>query len=176
MSATSKSIAPAPLVIVAGLAKETRAIGRENGLLWHVPDDLKRFKQLTLGHPVIFGRKTFESILDILGKPLPNRTNIVVSRNPEYSYPGVTVVPSLTDAIAAAQIEDPTEIHIGGGEQLYRQALPYTSRLHLTFFHDDKEGDAFFPDFTEDFVETERHGLREHNGLTYEWVDYERRD
>ncbi len=166
----------APIVIVAGMAKDSRAIGRENGLLWHVPDDMKRFKQLTLGHPVILGRKTFESILDILGKPLPNRTNIVVSRQPGYSHPGVTVVDSLEVAIAEAQKEDPGEIHIGGGEELYRQALPHTSRLHLTFFHDEKDGDTFFPDFTEDFVETERHGLREHNGLTYEWVDYERRD
>ncbi len=163
-----------PVVIVAGMANNSRVIGRENGLLWHVPADMKRFKSLTLGHPVIMGRKTFESIVEILGKPLPGRTNIVVTRNPAYQYEGVVVVDSLTAALEAAARESPREIHIGGGEEMYRQSLPYVDRLHLTLFYDDKAGDTFFPAFEQDFVEIKRSELQEHNGLHFAWVDYER--
>lgn len=136
---------------------------------------MKRFKELTLGCPVIMGRKTFESIVEILGRPLPGRTNIVVSRNPDYQFAGVTVCPSLEAGLGAAAALAPKEIHIGGGAELYRQALPYVDRLYLTFFYEDKPGDTFFPDFTADFVEVQRHGPREHNGLRYEWVDYVRK-
>lgn len=164
-----------PVVIVAALGKTTRAIGRDNKLLWHVPDDLKRFKELTLGHPVIMGRKTFESILEILGRPFPGRTNIVVTRQKDYAPEGVLVARSLEEAFALAEAEQPREIHIGGGAELYRQALPYTDRLHLTIFDDDQEGDTHFPEFTDGFVETKREGPFVHNGLTYEWINYERR-
>ena len=164
-----------PVVIVAGMAKETRAIGKENGLLWHVPADMKRFKELSMGHPVIMGRKTFESIVEILGGPLPGRTNIVVTRNADYQHEGAATVTSLEAAFAAALKESPTEIHIGGGEELYKQALPYVDRLHLTFFHDEKEGDTFFPDFTEAFVVTKEHPVQVHEGLEFQWVDYERK-
>ena len=91
-----------PVAIVAGLSATTRAIGRENGLLWHVPDDMKRFKTLTLGKPVIMGRKTFESIVAILGKPLPGRTNIVITRNLEYFYPGAITATNLEEAFEIA--------------------------------------------------------------------------
>jgi dihydrofolate reductase len=167
----------APVVIVAGMEKNSRAIGKENGLLWHVPEDMKRFKRLTLGHPVILGRKTFESILEILGKPLPGRTNIVVTRNLDYlrSEENVRVARSLEDAFRIAEQESPSEIHIGGGEELYKQALPYVSRLHLTFFDDqDVVGDTFFPPFSDDFKVTEVHPPAVHNNLTYQWIDYER--
>lgn len=163
-----------PVVIVAGIGKDTRVIGKNNQLLWHVSDDLKRFKSLTMGHPVIMGRKTFESILEILGKPFPGRTSIVVTRNPEYSYEGVKVATSFDDALALAAEENPEEIHVGGGEEIYKLALPYTDKLFITYFDSDVEGDAFFPDFTEEFHEVVRHGIREDNGLSYEWVDYER--
>lgn len=169
-----KTNAQIPLIIVAGMSKQTHAIGKKNGLLWHVPNDMKRFKSLTLGHPVIMGRKTFESIVQILGKPLPGRTNIVVTRNTAYTYPGAVVVPSLEAAYAIAQLEQPTEIHIGGGGELYRQALPLVDRLYLTFFDDDAEGDAFFPVFETEFTVQARHGVQEHNGLHYEWIDYVR--
>jgi len=163
-----------PIVIVAGMARHSQAIGKENGLLWHVPDDMKRFKELTLGNPIIMGRKTFESIVAILGKPLPGRTNIVVTRNANYTHEGTKTATSLEDAFERALEENPREIHIGGGEELYRQALPYTDRLHLTFFDDEKEGDTFFPEFENDFEVTETHDIREHNGLHYQWVDYVR--
>jgi dihydrofolate reductase len=166
----------APIVIVAALGKETRAIGKDNGLLWHVPADLKRFKELTHGHPIIMGRKTFESILEILGKPLPGRTNIVITRDTDYVHEGTTVVHSLEDALSAAQAEDPEEIHIGGGAQIYEQVLPQVARLHLTFFHDEQVGDTHFPAFTDQFEMVTEYPVGEHNGLKYQWVDFERKE
>lgn len=164
-----------PVVVVAAMGKKTRAIGKENGLLWHVPDDLRRFKELTMGHPVIMGRKTFESILEILGKPFPGRTSIILTRDISYDYEGVRVANSLEEAFEKALEEKPTEIHVGGGEEIYKQALPYVDRLHLTFFDDDKTGDAHFPAFEEGFAVSKEHGPVEHEGLKYQWVDYERK-
>lgn len=164
-----------PLVIVAGVGKSNRAIGYKNKLLWHVPADLKRFKQLTLGHPVIMGRKTFESIIEILGKPLPGRTNIVVTRDENYTYSGVKIAHSLAEAIRIAESENPTEIHIGGGAEMYKQVLPLVSRLHITWYFDDREGDTFFPDFVQDFEIVTEHDIQTHNELEFQWVDYERK-
>lgn len=164
-----------PVVIVAGMGKDTRAIGKENGLLWHVSADMKRFKALSMGHPVIMGRKTFESIVAILGKPLPGRTNIVVTRNADYRYDGAVTTTSLEAAFAEALKENPTEIHIGGGEEMYIQSLPYVDRLYLTFFFDDKDGDTFFPAFENDFTVVTEHPIQEHNGLEFQWVDYKRK-
>ena len=164
-----------PVVIVAGMSRKNRVIGNNNKLLWHVPEDLKRFKSLTMGHPVIMGRKTFESIIEILGKPFPGRTNIVITRNPDYHYEGAVTTTSLEEAFEVAKKENPTEIHIGGGEEIYKQALPYTDRLHLTFYDDEKEGDTFFPNFTNDFTETKKHPPQNYEGLKYQWVDFERK-
>lgn len=152
----------------------TRAIGKENGLLWHVPADMKRFKALTLGKPVIMGRKTFESIVAILGKPLPGRTNIVITRNPDYFYPGAITTTTLVEAFEIAAAEKPTEIHVGGGEEIYRQALPSVDKLYLTLFNDNKPGDAFFPEFESEFTEIMRSDTQEHDGVTYAWIDYAR--
>lgn len=166
-----------PVIIVAGMEKSSLAIGKDNGLLWHVPEDMKRFKALTIGQPVIMGRKTFESIVAILGKPLPGRTNIVVTRNQAYTFPAenVAVVGSLEEAFKRADDESPGEIHIGGGEELYRQALPFVSRLHLTFFDDPAVlGDTHFPDFNDDFHVSKEYPAAEHEGLRYQWIDFER--
>ncbi len=166
-----------PVVIVAALEKSTRAIGFQNKLLWHVPDDLKRFKALTLGHPVIMGRKTFESIVAILGKPLPARTNIVVTRNPDYRYPDTTVktATSLEAAFAIAHDENPAEIHIGGGAELYAAALPFVSRLHLTLIDDPTVvADTFFPDFSPDFTIVKIFPEAVYEDIAYQWVDFER--
>jgi len=164
-----------PVIIVAGMAKDSRAIGKENGLLWHVPADMKRFKKLSFGHPVIMGRKTFESIVKILGKPLPGRTNIVITCNDDYKHDDVVVVSSLEEAFKKALIESPQEIHIGGGEEIYKQALPYVDRLHLTFFNDDKEGDTFFPEFTDEFEVSKEYPSESHEGLEFQWVDFVRK-
>lgn len=114
-------------------------IGVQNGLPWRLPEDLKRFKALTMGKPIVMGRKTFDSI----GKPLPGRTNIVITRQPGLSLPGCVVVASLPAAIAAAG--EAEEIMIIGGAEIYRQALPAAQRLYLTQVHARIDGDAVFP-------------------------------
>ena len=167
----------APIVIVAGMSKQTRAIGNNNELLWHVPDDLKRFKKLTMGHPVIMGQKTYESILDILKKPFPGRTNIVMTldKNFKTDWPEVKIAYSLPEAVALAQSEGPEEIHIGGGGMIYKLFLPYTDRLYLTYFDDPKDGDTYFPEFSDEFEVVKEHESHEHNGLKYQWIDYKRK-
>jgi len=167
----------APIVIVAGMSQLTRAIGKDNQLLWHVPADLKRFKSLTMGHPVIMGDKTFKSILDILGKPFPGRTNIVMTLDPDYSYEheSVKIAHSLEEAVSLAQSEDPKEIHIGGGGMIYKLFLPYTDRMYLTLFDDPTPGDTYFPEFGDEFTVTKEHEVIEHDGLTFQWIDYERK-
>ena len=164
-----------PVVIVAAMARHSRVVGNQNTLLWHIPEDLKRFKQLTLGHPIIMGRKTFTSIIDILGKPLPERTNIVLTRNHDFSYEGVLVAHTLEEAFAKALAESPAEIHIGGGSEIWQQALPYVDRLHLTLVDDEPTGDSFFPDFEADFTINKEYPPQTHESLSYQWVDYERK-
>ena len=159
------------IVVAIGRDKNlNRVLGKENKLLWHIPDDLKRFKALTTGHPIIFGRKTFESI----GRVLPGRTNIVVTRDPNWSFEGVMVAHSLEEAIELAKALDQEEIHIGGGGQLYQEALPLVDKLYLTLIDDEKEGDAFFPPYEDQFTKKTFEEQREWNGLKYTWVDLER--
>lgn len=117
------------------------------------------------------GRKTFESIVAMNGRPLPKRPNIVVTHQFDYSFEGAEVVHSLDAAITRASTYGADEIHIGGGEALYRQAMPIVDRLFLTYVDELREGDTFFPTI-EGFLEAERHEVRSHNGLNYEWVDY----
>jgi dihydrofolate reductase len=120
-------------------------IGRDNGLPWHLPEDLRYFKRTTLGKPVIMGRKTYESI----GKPLPDRPNIVVSRSADWSAPGVAVVNSLESALASAQAlaaaSGAEEVVVIGGAQIYAAALPLASRLYVTEVHATVAGDTWFP-------------------------------
>jgi dihydrofolate reductase len=161
------------IAIVAAIGRDknlNRVLGKENKLLWHIPDDLKRFKALTIGHPIIFGRKTFESI----GRPLPGRTNIVVTRDQSWTHEGVTVVHSLDEAIELANTLDQEEIHIGGGGQLYQEVLPLVDKLYLTLIDDEKEGDAFFPPYEDQFTKKTFEEAHEWNGLKYRWVDLER--
>lgn len=165
-----------PIVIVAGVGSQTRAIGKNNKLLWHVPADLKRFKSLTLGQPIIMGRKTFESIIAILGKPLPERRNIVLTRDTTYRPAGAEVAHSLEHALQLARTDNPKEIHIGGGAELYRQVLPLVTRLHITWFDDTEiEGDAFFPEFENEFEIVSQTPIQEYNGTKFQWVDYARK-
>ena len=116
------------------------AIGKDNELLWHLPNDLKRFKKVTAGHHVIMGRKTYES----LGRPLPNRTNIIISRNEEFRAEGCVVVNSLEAALAAA-VADPNPFILGGA-QIYTQAMPLADVLDITLVKANLEADAFFPE------------------------------
>lgn len=162
-----------PIVLVVAIGKN-RALGKEDKLLWHIPDDLKRFKALTKGNPIIMGRKTFESILGYLGKPLPERTNIVLTRDEAWSHPGVVVVHSLDEALEKARALNPKEIHIGGGAALYEQVLPQVDKLFLTLIDDEKEADSFFPPYEHLFTKKVKEEKREHEGLAYTWVDLER--
>ena len=118
-----------------------RVIGRDNRLPWRLPDDLAYFKRVTMGHPVVMGRRTWESI----GKPLPGRTNIVLSSNPDYAAPGCTVVGSLEAAWRAAG--DADEVFVIGGTSLFEETLPSAERIHLTEVEAAVEGDTFFPEF-----------------------------
>lgn len=148
-----------------------RALGRDNKLLWHIPEDLKRFHALTLGHPVIMGRKTFESIVSYIGKPLPGRTNIVLTRDKSWNHPGVLVDESVESALERAKKLDAEEVFIIGGAQIYAQALPYTDKLYLTIIDDEKEADSFFPPYEAEFTKKVFEEEHEANGLRYRWVD-----
>ncbi|MDQ3076410.1 MAG: dihydrofolate reductase [bacterium] len=119
---------------------ENREIGFGNELPWHLPDDLKKFKEITKGHTVIMGRKTYES----MGKVLPDRRNIIISRNKNYQVEGATVVGSLEEAFK--QVDDEEAFVIGGGE-IFELALPYANRMYLTHVKAKVKGDSFFPDF-----------------------------
>ena len=126
---------------------ENMVIGRNNSLPWHLPEDLKYFKRTTMGHSIIMGRKTYESI----GKPLPGRTNIIVSRNRNYEVENARTVNSLTEAIELAEnvsfIDGSLEAFIIGGAELFEEALIMVNRMHLTMVHAEVEGDTWFPDF-----------------------------
>lgn len=128
--------------IIAAIAGENRAIGKDNALLWHIPEDMRRFKELTTGHMVIMGQKTFESI----GRPLPNRTNVILSRDTALTVPGCTVVHSIDEAIAEAKKVGETEMFIIGGGQIYQAFIPYADRLYLTLVSGTyADADTFFP-------------------------------
>lgn len=129
-----------PVVSIVVAADERNAIGLGGGLPWHLPEDLRRFKALTLGKPIVMGRRTWESI----GRPLPGRNNIVVTRRPDFTAAGATVVASLDEALEAAA--GAPEVCVIGGAELYRLALPLADVLHLTRVHAVVEADTFFPE------------------------------
>ncbi len=126
-------------IIVA--VSENNVIGCNNKLLWHIPGDLKRFKAITMGHPIVIGRKTFESI----GRPLPGRNNVVISRQGGYKPEGCTVYSSIHEAIS--NLAGEKEIFIIGGGEIYQQALPLANKIYLTKIHKSFYGDTFFPEF-----------------------------
>lgn len=160
------------MVTIIAAVGRNKALGKNNDLIWHLPADLRRFKEVTRGHHVIMGRKTFES----LGKPLPHRTNIIVSRNSNYKADGCVVVGSLEEALKEAQ-SDPNP-YILGGAQIYEQALEVADRMDLTLVHEDFEADAFFPDFSdENWEETGRQDFKkdEKNPYDYSFVQYKKK-
>lgn len=132
-----------PVIISAiAAASENHVIGGNNELLWHLPEDFKYFKKVTLGHPVIMGRKTYES----MGKPLPKRENIVITSRENYQAPGCKVFQSLEKAIDYARQIEQEEIFIIGGGEIYRQSLPLLDKIYLTRVHTIVEGDTYFPE------------------------------
>ncbi|WP_374351586.1 type 3 dihydrofolate reductase [Chitinimonas sp.] len=156
------------LSLIAALARN-HTVGINNALPWHLPDDLKYFKATTTGKPIIMGRKTYDSI----GRPLPGRHNIVVTRDANWQADGVTVVHSVADALAAAG--DVPEVFLIGGATLYREALPLADRLYLTEIDADFEGDAHFPVWPrEQFAEIQRE-TRQAADFAYSFVVYHRK-
>ena len=155
-------------IIVA--TSENRAIGKNNQLLWHLPGDLKHFKDITSGHSLIMGRKTFDSV----GKPLPSRRNIVVTRQ-EIIISGCEVVNSIDKALELCKDED--EVFIGGGAEIYKQAMKLTDRIYLTIVHQDFEADTFFPEIdSSDWKEVshEDHQPDHKNPIAYSFITLER--
>ena len=144
-------------------------IGLNNQLPWHISEDLKNFKKITLNHCVIMGRKTYDSI----GKPLKDRRNIVISRNNSLLINGVEVVNSLDKAISI--VDDSSEIFIIGGEQIYTISLPLATRLYVTKVNGNYKGDAFFPNFIQnEWREVAREDLISENNLNYSFLEYEK--
>lgn len=160
------------LTIIAAVA-ENNALGKNNELIWHLPNDFKRFKKITMGHHIIMGRKTFES----LEKPLPNRTTIIITRNLNYQAAGCIVVNSLENAIIAAR-EDDNPFILGGGE-IYTQALDYADILDLTRVHHSfDDADAFFPqiDFTKwEEIDREDHKADNMHKYDYSFIRYKKK-
>lgn len=133
------------MITMIAAAGENNELGKDNDLLWHLPDDFKRFKQLTTGHHIIMGRKTFETF----PKPLPNRTHIVITRNKNYKKEGAVVVHNIKEALKLAE-KDEQPFIIGGGE-IYKMGLPFAAKIELTRVHGKfEDADTFFPDFSEE--------------------------
>ena len=162
------------IVLIAAVAEKNRVIGKDRDLPWHIPEDLKHFKRLTTGHPLLMGRKTFESIVHQFGGPLPERRMVVLTRRGELSdYPDVETYPSIDAAMDALADED--VIFIGGGETIYEQFLPKADRLELTLVEGDYEGDTFFPEF-EHLIGDVFERVREEPYDGFRFVTYERTD
>ncbi|GGE67657.1 dihydrofolate reductase [Pedobacter psychrotolerans] len=154
-----------PSLSIAVATGENREIGKNNQLLWHMPADLKFFKQTTSGHTIIMGRKTFDSV----GRPLPNRRNIVITRDASLQIEGVEVVNSFEQALEITNTEE-KPIFIVGGAEIYRQALPETDTLYLTTIHHQFDADTFFPEFDRsewEVVSSEHHQADEKNKYDY---------
>jgi dihydrofolate reductase len=157
--------------LVVAMARN-RVIGRDNALPWRLPAELAHFKRVTMGHPIIMGRKTYESI----GRPLPGRMNIVVSRNAAFEAPGCTVVDSLEKAYAAAG--DAEKVSIIGGTSLFEAALPTADCIHLTEVEAEIEGDTWFPEFDRSRwkeTEVERHPADERHAHPFRILELVRR-
>lgn len=153
---------------------ENRCIGKDNKMPWHLPEDLKRFKQLTMGKPVIMGRKTFESIIQYLGKPLPGRENIVVSKSGYKNDFDTPVFTSIACAITHAKTRSDDEIFIIGGAQIYTQSIEIADKIHLTQIHENVDGDAFFPQIDQKkWKETDRSDFTK-DDLKYSFITLNR--
>ena len=155
--------------LIAAVGKNN-VIGTDNKLPWKLSADLKRFKAITSGKPVVMGRKTFESI----GKPLPNRANIIITRDKNYKADGCVVVHSAEEALNAAKGN--AEIMIIGGEQIFKEFLPIANKLYLTIIDKDFEGDSYFPEYDKSEWKEVSREEHEGEGLKYAFADLERKD
>ena len=160
-----------PVSAIAVISANQRALGLENKLLWHLPEDLERFKTLTLHNPVIMGRKTFESIVAYLGKPLPHRTNIILTRSSHEIHPNVVTASGIESAIAYAKTLDSKEIFIIGGAEVYQLAMPHVDKLYLTVVADEPQADSFFPAYEQLFTVVNKSATKTDAGIDYTFVD-----
>ncbi|WP_283642134.1 dihydrofolate reductase [Croceibacter atlanticus] len=157
------------MLTMIAAAAENNALGKDGDLVWHLPDDFKRFKKLTTGHHIIMGRKTFESF----PKPLPNRTHIVITRNRDYTKEGCIVVHNLEDALKIA--EGDTQPFIIGGGEIYKLALNASEKIELTRVHDTFEADAFFPEIDLskwELINEEFHEKDERHSVSFTYLTY----
>jgi len=157
------------MITIVAAAAENNALGKDNDLIWRLPDDFKRFKALTSYHHIIMGRKTFESF----PKPLPNRKHVVITRQENYKNETIEVVHSLEEAIQFSSTED--QIFIIGGGEIYKQALPFANKIELTRVHGEFEADAFFPEIDEekwDLVNSEFHDKDEKHEYSFSYLTF----
>ena len=161
------------MVILIAAVAENNTLGKDNAIIWHLPDDFKHFKNLTSHHYIIMGRKTFESF----PKPLPNRTHVIITRQLDYVVPeNCLVVHSLEEALALAKNE--SKVYVIGGGEIYKLALPFADQLELTQVHASFEGDAFFPEFsTSDWqlVNESYHPTDEKHAYAFTFKTYKRK-
>ena len=151
--------------IIAAMG-QNNGIGKNNKLLWHIPGDLKHFKEITSGNIVVMGRKTYESI----GRPLPNRTNIIITKNNKFKAEDCLIKNSFNEVLKEAKSYKDKEIFIIGGGQIYKQALPHTDKLYLTIVDDEVQADTFFPDYSQ-FKNIISEKVFEEKGLKYKFIE-----
>jgi len=160
---------PVNMIVAYG---QNREIGKKGRLIWHISDDLKRFKKITMGGVLIMGRKTYQSI----GRPLPGRINIVVTRQKDFPHEGIFIARSPEEALEKAKCFG-KPVFIIGGEQIYKALLPYAQRIYATeILHTDPEADAFFPSLSPDeWTPVEVSPVADEKGISYRYVTYERK-
>lgn len=160
------------MITLIAAAAENNALGKDNAMLWHLPDDFKRFKEITTGHYIIMGRKTFESF----PKPLPNRTHVIITRQKGYTQEGCIVVDSMENAIAACPKEE--DIFIIGGGEIYNLGMPFADIIELTRVHDSFEADAFFPEINRnewELISEEYHPADEKHKVDFSFQTFARK-
>ena len=174
MSSTLPPPLTGPELVLIAAMDRNNAIGRDNSLPWRLPDDLKRFKALTLGKPVLMGRKTAES----LGRALPGRPNLVLTRSGQVPFEGMQALASVQDALEWARAAGAPELCVIGGGEIYQQTLPLATRLHLTHVDDEVVGaDAFFPQWDRSQWQAQpgqAHAADERHSHAFEFIDYSR--
>ncbi len=163
---------PKPILSIISAMDNNRLIGNNNALPWHLPEDLAFFKKTTLNKPIVMGRKTFESI----GRPLPNRNNIIISRTKDYKVDGCTVLESIEQVLEHCKNEE--EVMLIGGASLYEQWLPYADQMYITLIDSEFEGDAWFPYYQPDKWQTdwsESHTSGDDSKLKYQFIKLQRK-
>jgi len=160
------------MITMIAAAAENNALGKDNDLVWHLPDDFKRFKRLTSGHHIIMGRKTFESF----PKLLPDRTHVIITRKEDYSPENTIVVHSMEEALKVSKLDDEAFI-IGGGE-IYKMGMEHADRIELTRVHGELEADTYFPEIDEsewEIVKDQFHDKDEKHDYSFTYLTYERK-